>query len=82
MIPNVVKGRGITGAIRYSMGQGNDKETGERLELVPGETSRATILGGQNFGFEINSAERLELARRDDGMERQSREPSQRHPQV
>lgn len=65
MIPNVVKGRGITGAIRYSMGQGNDKETGERLELVPGETSRATILGGQNFGYEVNSAERLEVARRD-----------------
>ena len=46
------------------MGQGNDPETGERLELVPGETSRATILGGQNFGFEIESAADLELARR------------------
>ncbi len=64
MIPNIVKGRGITGALAYSMGQGNDKETGERLELVPGETSRATILGGQNFGFEIETAADVELARR------------------
>ena len=64
MNPNIVKGTGITGALRYAMGQGNDPMTGERLELVPGETSRATILGGQNFGFEIDSADRLDLARR------------------
>ncbi len=64
MIPNIVKGRGITGAIAYSMGQGNDKETGKRLELGAGETSRADILGGQNFGFEIDSADRLDMARR------------------
>ena len=64
MIPNIVKGSGITGALRYAMGQGNDAQTGKRLELVPGETSRASILGGQNFGFEIDSDDRLELARR------------------
>jgi hypothetical protein len=64
MIPNIVKGTGITGALAYAMGQGNDPKTGKRLELVPGETSRAIILGGQNFGFEIDSADRLELARR------------------
>ena len=29
-----------------------------------GEASRATILGGQNFGFEVDSPERLDLARR------------------
>lgn len=64
MTPNIVTGKGITGALRYSMGQGNDPVTGERLELVPGETSRATVLGGQNFGFDIESAADLELARR------------------
>jgi hypothetical protein len=42
----MVTGKGITGALRYSMGQGNDPMTGERLELVPGETSRAELLGG------------------------------------
>jgi AAA domain/Relaxase/Mobilisation nuclease domain len=64
MIPNIVKGKGITGALAYAMGQGNDAQTGERLELGEGEKSRATLLGGQNFGFEIDTPERLELARR------------------
>ncbi|MGP8268406.1 MAG: AAA family ATPase [Beijerinckiaceae bacterium] len=64
MIPKIVKGAGITGSIRYAMGQGNDAETGERLTLAPGEESRAKILGGQNFGYAIDSAERLETARR------------------
>ena len=64
MIPKIVKGAGITGSIRYAMGQGNDAETGERLTLTPGEESRAKILGGQNFGYAIDSAERLETARR------------------
>jgi hypothetical protein len=63
MIPNIVKGRGITGALAYSLGQGND-EKGERIELGAGDKSRAEILGGQNFGFAIDSAERLEMARR------------------
>jgi len=64
MIPKIVTGSGITGALAYVMGQGNDAQTGKRLELVPGETSRATIIGGQNFGFEIENAADLELARR------------------
>ena len=64
MIPNLVKGRGISGAIRYSLGQGNDKATGERKTLERGEISRADILGGQNFGFDIDSADRLDMARR------------------
>ena len=63
MIPNIVKGRGITGSLAYVMGQGND-ENGKRIELVPGETSRADILGAQNIGFEIESAADLDLARR------------------
>jgi AAA domain/Relaxase/Mobilisation nuclease domain len=62
--PNIVTGSGITGALRYAMGEGVDPETGERLELVPGETSRAQVLGQQNIGFEIDSADRLDLARR------------------
>lgn len=64
MIPNIVKGRGISGALAYALGQGNDPETGERRELAPGEDSRAEIIGGQNFGFAIDSPERLELARK------------------
>jgi ATP-dependent exoDNAse (exonuclease V) alpha subunit len=63
VIVNIVKGRGVTGALAYAMGQGED-EDGKRIELVPGEKSRAEILGGQNFGFEIEDAADLELARR------------------
>ena len=63
VIPNIVKGRGITGALAYVMGQGKD-ENGKRIELVPGEKSRAEILGAQNIGFEIESAADLDLARR------------------
>ena len=76
VIPNIVKGKGITGSIAYVMGQGNDRETGKRKKLEEGQEARARILGGQNFGFEIDSAERLEIARRDDGMERQAGQPS------
>src|SRR5437763_1585804 len=45
------------------MGEGNDPITNERRELEPGKDSRAAIIGGQNFGFTIDSEERLELAR-------------------
>src|SRR5208283_2376811 len=64
MIPNIVKGKGISGALAYAMGQGNDPVTKERLFLLDGQQSRATLLGGQNFGFEIDSEKRLESARR------------------
>ena len=64
MIPNIVKGGGITGAIAYAMGQGNDAETGKRKELGDGAESRAELIGGQNFGFDVNDAERLDLARK------------------
>ena len=64
MIPNITKGRGISGTLAYAMGQGKDPETGKRRELEEGADSRANIIGGQNFGFAIDSAERLELARR------------------
>ncbi len=64
MIPNLVYGQGISGALAYVMGQGNDAQTGARLELQSGEESRATLLGGQGFGFDIDTPERLDLARR------------------
>ena len=80
MIPNIVKGRGVSGALAYALGEGYgdekksglayalDREAGNRRgqarTLAEGQESRASILGGQNFGFEIDSAERVELARR------------------
>jgi hypothetical protein len=81
MIPNIVKGRGVTGALAYAMGEGRaeEKKTGlayalehsagtaaprEYKTLAEGESSRADILGGQNFHFDVDSADRLEMARR------------------
>ena len=64
MIPHVVSGKGISGALAYVMGQGNDPETGKRKELEDGQESRAVLLGGQNFGFEVKSADDLDLARK------------------
>ena len=62
--PHIVKGKGVTGALAYVMGQGTDPVTRERRELLAGQDSRAEILGGQNFGFAIENEADLELARR------------------
>ena len=64
MIPVISIGKGVTGAVRYIMGQGNHPVTGERLQLGEGEESRAEILGGQNFGIAIENDADLDLARR------------------
>lgn len=64
MIPNIVKGSGISGAVRYVLGEGRDKDTKQAIELVPGQTSRIAWIGGTGFGFTVDSAERAELARK------------------
>jgi hypothetical protein len=75
MIPHIVKGKGISGALKYALSEGfaeekaegtsnDNRERGRYKTLAEGEESRVTILGGQNFGFDVDSAERLELARR------------------
>jgi hypothetical protein len=57
-------GKGITGCLRYVQGQGRDPKTGKLLELGPDEESRATLIGGTNFGFEVTTPELAELARK------------------
>ena len=57
MIPNIVKGRGVSGALAYAMGQGNDKQTGKPKPLEEGFRSRDFVLrggcaGGGDFGTE------------------------------
>lgn len=65
MIPNLTKGSGITGAMRYALGEGKrDEVTGLHPTLQEGEVSRVTWISGQNFGFAIDSLERLDVARR------------------
>ena len=48
MIPNIVKGKGITGAVAYSLGQGNEADGKTRKTLAAGDKSRAEILGGRD----------------------------------
>jgi Ti-type conjugative transfer relaxase TraA len=61
MIPRIVIGKGITGAAYYVLGEGRGAGNDN---LSPGEESRVAWIGGQNFGFDINSRERADLGRR------------------
>jgi hypothetical protein len=64
MIPRCVVGRGVTGAVRYILGEGRDPETGELAVLPEGHPSRVAWIGGTGFGFEIESREDAQLARK------------------
>jgi len=64
MKPRIKTGKSITGLLRYVKGQGRDPKTGQFITLEPGEESRATLLGGMNFGFDIETEADAELARK------------------
>jgi hypothetical protein len=64
VIPRINVGKGVTGAVRYVLGQGRDEKTGELKDLDPGEQSRVAWVGGTGFGFEVESLADVELARR------------------
>jgi Ti-type conjugative transfer relaxase TraA len=57
-------GAGITGAVRYVLGEGRDPATGRTRNLSGGEKSRVTWFGGTGFGFQIVSSADADLARR------------------
>ena len=57
-------GKGLSGAVRYAMGPGKDPQTGHFLPKPADGSSRVVWTSGQGFGFEIDSAERVEVARR------------------
>lgn len=61
MVPRIIVGKGITGVTNYVLGEG--KGAGND-NLSPGQESRVAWIGGQKFGFEVNSRERVDLARR------------------
>ncbi len=63
MIPRCNVGKGVTGAVRYMLSEGKDKDGKYRTE-PKGEQSRVAWLGGTGFGFEVESAEDADLARR------------------
>ena len=64
MITRCKVGKGITGAVRYILGEGRDPETGELNALADGEETRVDWIGGIGFGFEIETREDADLARR------------------
>ena len=77
MIPRSKVGKGVTGAVRYALGEGKRPETGEPRRQPAGEQSRVAWIGGTGFGFEIESREDADLARRI--MEFDAAEPDQPH---
>ncbi|MHB8270219.1 AAA family ATPase [Bradyrhizobium sp.] len=54
----------MTGAVRYILGEGRDPDSGELNILGDGEQSRVDWIGGVGFGFEIESRDDADLARR------------------
>jgi Ti-type conjugative transfer relaxase TraA len=64
MITRCKIGKGVTGAVRYILGEGRDPQSGELNIRRDGEPSRVEWIGGVGFGFEIESREDADLARR------------------
>jgi hypothetical protein len=64
MIPRCTVGKGITGAVRYILGEGNDPETGKPRSAPANGKSRVPWFGGIGFGFDIETPADADLARR------------------
>src|SRR3954471_10293574 len=65
MTPRLNTGKGVSGAVRYALGQGRDPKTGElKPQAANQNESRVDWISGQNFGFRITNADDAELARR------------------
>jgi hypothetical protein len=60
MLPDLGKGRGVSGAVRYVLGQGR----GRGADWQEGQESRVAWISGQGFGFDIESRQDAELGRR------------------
>jgi Ti-type conjugative transfer relaxase TraA len=54
----------VTGAVRYILGEGRHPETGDPKKIGPDQISRVEWFGGVNLGFEVESREDADLARR------------------
>ena len=64
MIPRCTVGKGVTGAVRYILGEGRDPETGKPRPKPSNGKGRVASFGGIGFGFDIDSHEDADLARR------------------
>lgn len=63
MNPRIQIGRGITGAMRYVLGNGRDPETGRFVHRTDGK-SRVLWVSGQGFSFDVESGSDVDLGRR------------------
>jgi ATP-dependent exoDNAse (exonuclease V) alpha subunit len=64
VIPRCKIGTGVSGAVRYVLGEGNDTATGKPRIAPKGERSRVGWIGGTGFGFPIETRDDADLARR------------------
>ena len=66
MIPRCKLGKGVTGAVKYILGEGRDPDSGElKRPCARGERkTRVDWFGGFGFGFEVGSRDDADLARR------------------
>ena len=64
MMPRLKIGKGVTGCIRYVFGEGRDPKTGELLPHPLDGSTRVAWFGGTGFGFDIDSRDDADLARR------------------
>src|SRR4051812_43727897 len=64
MIPRIKVGKGVSGAVRYVLGEGRDPKTGELKPPPANGNTRVDWISGTGFGFEIETEADAELARR------------------
>lgn len=64
MITRCIVGKGVTGAVRYILGEGRDPESMELMILPEASESRVGWIAGTGFGFEIETPDDADLARR------------------
>jgi hypothetical protein len=64
VIPRIKVGTGVTGAVRYALGEGNDPQTMKPRKEPANDRSRVEWIGGTGCGFAIETREDADLARR------------------
>ena len=64
MTPRANVGKGVTGAVRYVLGEGRDAKTGELKPAPADGQRRVDWISGTGFGFEIETEADADLARR------------------
>jgi Ti-type conjugative transfer relaxase TraA len=64
MNPRINVGKGVTGAVRYVLGEGRDRVTGELKDRPENGKTRVDWISGTGFSFEIKDQATADLARR------------------